>query len=51
MKIKVTLNGTGGELDSRTVDSEEAINGAIGDMIEDCPLSPGDSITIEEVES
>lgn len=48
--IKITLNGKGGELDSRQVALADSIKEALLDMIKQCEIEPGDSITIEEVE-
>jgi hypothetical protein len=50
-KIKVTLSGSGGELDSRTVDNAEQISAAVKELADECELAVGDSITIEEAES
>lgn len=57
MKIKVTLYGGAGELDSDTFevannppDHNEAINLGASQIIEKWLLSAGDTITIREVE-
>jgi hypothetical protein len=48
--IKITLRGQGGELDCRvTFDEEDAIRTAVQDIVLNCILAAGDSITIEEV--
>lgn len=56
MKIKVTLDGGAGELDSTIFevaddhpDQQEAINLGASDIIEGWLLSVGDTITIREV--
>lgn len=56
MKIKVTLDGGAGELDSKTFevadsdpDQGETINIAASEIIEGWTLSAGDTITIREV--
>lgn len=56
MKIKVTLDGGAGELDSKTFevaedheDQDEAINLGAADIIEEWTLSVGDTITIREI--
>ena len=51
MAYKITLNGMGGELDCRTVDTEDEICGAVQDIALNCILAAGDTITIEEIES
>lgn len=49
--IKITLNGRGGELDCRvTFDEEDAIRAAVRDIVLNCILAAGDTITIEEIE-
>lgn len=48
--IKITLNGQGGELDSRTVETEDEITNAVQDIVLNCVLAPGDTITIDETE-
>lgn len=54
MKVKVSLNGTGGELDNRTVEVESEDSGAIKEAAEEMLaeveyLSVGDSITVTEL--
>lgn len=56
MKIKVTLDGGAGELDSTTFevaddhpDQQEAVNLEASKVIEGWTLSAGDTITIREV--
>lgn len=56
MKIKVTLDNGGGELDSEIFDiaddhddQAEAINLAAAEVIEGWTLSVGDTITIREI--
>jgi hypothetical protein len=51
-KVKITWNGKGGELDSRMVDGDdgEKIRDKLVEMLEYGIVSPGDTITIEEVE-
>jgi hypothetical protein len=48
MAYKITLNGQGGELDCRTVETEEEIAGAVQDIALNCVLAAGDTITIDE---
>ena len=50
MSYKVTLNGQGGELDCRVVETEDEICGAVQDIALNCILAPGDTIVIEETE-
>jgi hypothetical protein len=54
-KIKITLRGAGGELDSRVVEGDDPfvdcqVNKAIEDLSLDTLFSVGDTITIEEIE-
>lgn len=53
MKLKITLDGGAGELDSATIetkdDDSDATSEAIKDAIDDWTLSPGDTITIREL--
>ena len=52
-KVKITWNGQGGELESVTVKGdayEGAITKALIKMIEGNIVTPGDTITVEEVE-
>ena len=55
MQIRITLTGSGGELDSQVItvkggdDPDEAASLAIHEVIEPWRLSPGDTITIETV--
>lgn len=54
MQIKITLSGSGGELDSQIVDvpaanDEAVINRLAHDVIDGWTLSAGDTITIETV--
>lgn len=54
MKIKVTLDGGAGELDSKVIDMPEATEAddcsdQIIEVIESWVLSAGDTITIREV--
>jgi hypothetical protein len=57
MKIKITLNGSGGELASQVVDvpesddPESVVNCLCHDVIETWLLSAGDSIQIVTVQS
>lgn len=51
MAYKITLNGQGGELDCRTVDTEDEICGAVQDIALNCILAPGDTITITDTET
>ena len=54
--IRITLRGTGGELDCRVVEFEDGVdpfeNGQVNDAVKDialnCIFSVGDTITIEE---
>ena len=46
---RITLSNSAGELDSTTTDSEDNITDALIEMIDGCPLSPGDVIRITEV--
>lgn len=48
MRFVITLNGKGGELDSRVVYREEAIKEAVAALVDECELAPGDSITISD---
>lgn len=50
MSYKITLNGQGGELDCRVVETENEICGAVQDIALNCLLAAGDTITIDEVE-
>lgn len=57
MKILVTLNGSGGELDRTEIevptdhdDFDEAVDLAVQEIIEGWHLSVGDTITIAEVQ-
>lgn len=50
MTYKITLSGQGGELDCRTVDTEDEICGAVQDIALNCVLASGDTITISETE-
>jgi len=54
-QIRVTLRGQGGELDSRVINpSEDAfeaeVRHAVMDIVLNCVLAAGDSITIEEMD-
>lgn len=56
MKLKITLSGTGGDLDETTIDVPEPKRGCpesrmIKDVIETWTLSAGDTISIVEVQS
>lgn len=56
MKIKITLDGGAGELDSQIIENAEAteaddMSSQIMDVIEGWTLSVGDTITISEVEA
>jgi hypothetical protein len=48
--VKITLNGRGGELDCRVVENEDEIQDAVKDIVLNCILAIGDTITIEEIE-
>lgn len=51
MKIRVSFQNSGGELDHRIVDSEQAASFAAGEMIEDAgELHHGDKITVTELD-
>jgi hypothetical protein len=46
--IKIVLRGShGGELDCRTVDTIEEANDAVKDIVLNCVLAIGDTLTIE----
>lgn len=54
--IKISLNGQGGELDSRIAffgnnedEDGRAISAAVRDLADNCILAVGDTITIEEI--
>jgi hypothetical protein len=51
-QVRITWNGMGGELDSVTVtnDSEHALTDALVKLVQGNIVSPGDSITVEEIE-
>ena len=57
-KVRVTLNGMGGELDCRVIEVEDGIdpfeNGSVNDAVKDialnCIFSIGDIIKIEEID-
>ena len=57
-KIRITLNGRGGELDCRVVETVDGVdpfdNGSVNDAVKDialnCVFSAGDTITIEEMD-
>lgn len=49
-RFKITLEGRGGELDCRTVQTEEEIAGAVQDIVLNCTLAPGDVIRIVDTE-
>ena len=48
--FKITLNGQGGELDCRTVETEDEIAAAVQDIALNCVLAPDDTIVISEIE-
>jgi hypothetical protein len=52
MKVHITWNGVGGELDSVTVqhDGEHAITNALIKLVRGHIVAPGDTFTVEEVE-
>jgi hypothetical protein len=45
----VKLEGRGGLLDCRTVETEAEIKGAVQDIVLNCELAPGDVIRIDEI--
>jgi hypothetical protein len=54
MKLKITLSGSGGELDSQIVTvpegaADEAASNMLKDIINEWRLDAGDTIKIEEV--
>lgn len=51
LKVRITWNGTGGELDSVVVnnDSENALSDALASLISGNIVSPGDSFTVGEI--
>jgi hypothetical protein len=49
-KFKIQLNGCGGELDCRTVGTEEEVNSAVIDIVLNAILAEGDTITISRIE-
>lgn len=50
MAYKITLNGQGGELDCRTVETEDEISEAVEALARECELAAGDSIIITETD-
>jgi hypothetical protein len=44
----IRLDGCGGELDRREVDTEEEISGAVIEIAESCDLRPGDRFWITD---
>lgn len=50
MAYKITLNGQGGELDCRTVETEDEIADAVKDIALNCIFAVGDTITINEID-
>ena len=46
MRYVITLEGTGGELDRRTCDTEEEFYEAVLDLAVGCTLAAGDTIRI-----
>lgn len=54
-KVRITWNGQGGELDSKTItpksNDDYAITRAVTQLIANGIMTPGDSIEITEIES
>lgn len=54
-KVKITWNGQGGELDSVTItkgrDDDYAVQKALVKLVSGNIVNPGDSFTVEEIES
>lgn len=57
MKIKVALDNGAGELDSKTFeikegcsDEQEAVSSKVKEVLEGWTLTPGDTITIREID-
>ena len=50
MAFKITLNGQGGELDCRTVETEEEICGAVQGIALNCIRAAGHTTTITDTE-
>lgn len=50
MAYTIKLEGRGGLLDSRTVETEAEIKAAVQDIVLNCELAPGDVIRIDEDE-
>lgn len=54
MKLRITLNNSGGELDAKVIDADPGVyedcSDAIKSAMDDWTLAPGDSIEISEIE-
>ena len=56
MKVKITMSGSGGELDSKTVENisdhnaDELISEAVEELVGSVIWSVGDTLTITEID-
>lgn len=49
-RFLIRLDGMGGELDRREVDTEEEISGAVIEIAQSCELRPGDTFWITDTQ-